>query len=140
MTVAGIAIISVLCDVILPEGQTRKYVKTVFGVVVSLVIIQPLIGLFTGNGFSWATSASQDMTVQEQYIESASNRQNQNTARSMKLTLEANDIAVDDINVSEASKTLTVQLGVQWTAKTEAKVQEIAKMYFPNYKLVIFWT
>ena len=139
VTVAGIAILSVLCDVILPDGQTRKYVKTVFGVMVTLVIIQPLIGLFDGN-FSFSTSIGQDIAVQEQYIENVTNRQNQYAINSMKKVLEANDISVENIEVSNVSKTLTIKLSVNHTAKAESKVKEVASTYFSNYKLVVIWT
>lgn len=43
VTVAGIAILSVLCDIVLPDGDTRKYVKTVVGIVVTLVMLQPIV-------------------------------------------------------------------------------------------------
>ena len=40
--------LTVLCDVILPVGQTKKYVKTVIGIVVTLVVVQPLLN-FVGQ-------------------------------------------------------------------------------------------
>lgn len=39
-TIVGIALLSVLCDVILPDGSTKKYIRTVTGVVVTLVVVK----------------------------------------------------------------------------------------------------
>ena len=49
LSVAGISIIGVLIELILPMGQTKKYVKGVFAFIVVLVIITPLPKLFGGE-------------------------------------------------------------------------------------------
>jgi stage III sporulation protein AF len=42
LSVAGIATISVLIDVVLPNGQTNKYIKGMFAFFMLLVIIAPI--------------------------------------------------------------------------------------------------
>jgi hypothetical protein len=42
LTVAGISVMSVLVDLMLPNGQTKKYIKGVFAFIVVLVIISPI--------------------------------------------------------------------------------------------------
>ena len=138
VTVAGIAILSVLCDVILPEGQTRKYVKTVFGVVVTLVIVQPVIGLFNGDRwFSFNGGALDD--VQEQYLESVGNRQNKNATDSVKLLLEYKGITVSDITVSDSEKCVTVHIGQTYSKECEDIVRVAVSSYFPDYEIVTIW-
>ena len=140
VTVAGIAILSVLCDVILPEGQTRKYVKTVFGVVVTFVIVQPLLGLFSGNfSLLWSTSDGVESNIQEQYVESVNARQNQIAAKYVKSTLDADNIAVDSISVSESAATVTLKLNVSYSAEHNQKVKEVVSRYFPSYEIVTIW-
>lgn len=140
VTVAGIAILSVLCDVILPEGQTRKYVKTVFGVVVTLVIVQPLIRIFDGNfDFSLSLSDGDSVGVQEQYIESVDTRQNENKIRLLKMMLEANNILVEDIAVSELDERVTLQLSTRYNQQYETKINEVVSSSFPGYETVIIW-
>ena len=138
VTVAGIAILSVLCDVILPEGQTRKYVKTVFGVVVTLVIVQPLIGLF--NDSDWFSFSSDSVDgIQEQYIESVDNRQNRNIADSLKLLLEYKDISVGSITVSNIEKSVTLQLEESYSKQHEDIVRVAVSSYFPDYEIITIW-
>lgn len=45
-TIVGIALLSVLCDIILPDGSTKKYIRTVVGVVVTLVVVNCILQLF----------------------------------------------------------------------------------------------
>lgn len=138
VTVAGIAILSVLCDVILPEGQTRKYVKTVFGVVVTLVIVQPLIGLFDNDGWFSFNNGSVD-DIQQQYIESVDNRQNKNAAESVKLLLEYKEVSVSKITVSELDKSVTIQIEETYCKQCEDIVQVVVSSYFPNYEIITIW-
>ena len=138
VTVAGIAILSVLCDVILPEGQTRKYVKTVFGVVVTLVIVQPLIGLFDSDGwFSFNGAAIDD--VQEQYLESVGNRQNKNAADSVKLLLEYKGVSASIVTVSDVEKCVTLQLEHTYSKEQEDIVRVVVSSYFPDYDIITMW-
>ena len=65
LSVAGIAILSVLADVILPVGQTKKYIKTVIGVVVTLVLVQPIFSIAAGDSI-FATDV--EVQPQQQYI------------------------------------------------------------------------
>ena len=67
LSVAGIAILSVLADVILPAGQTKKYIKTVIGVVVTLVLVQPVFSLAAGGGGD-LFDVGGAVEPQEQYI------------------------------------------------------------------------
>ena len=136
VTVAGIAILSVLCDVILPEGQTRKYVKTVFGVVVTLVIAQPIIGLFS-DGWSFTDSGMGE--IQHQYIESVDERHSKNAAESVKLLLKYKDITVSNITVSDLHKSVTVQLEETYSKQCEDVVKVVVDSYFPDYEIITVW-
>ena len=46
LSIAGVSMLGVLVELILPSGQTKKYVKGVFAFIVVLVIISPLPKLF----------------------------------------------------------------------------------------------
>ncbi|MCH5160078.1 MAG: stage III sporulation protein AF [Clostridiales bacterium] len=139
VTVAGIAILSVLCDVILPEGQTRKYVKTVFGVVVSLVIIQPLVGLFY-NGLSGIAVDNDSIYPQEQYLESAVSRQNQYALSTVAQLLDAKGIKVKNIQLNSTADRLTLELNSAYTSNSNAIVEQIASAYFPYAEIVTVWS
>ena len=139
VTVAGIAILSVLCDVILPEGQTRKYVKTVFGVVVSLVIIQPRVGLFS-TGVSSDVIDFDSAAPQEQYLTSVADRQNEYALKTVKQLLEYRGISVKGIQLNSSSDVIYLQLGVEYSADSNAIVEQVVAAYFPKTEIVATWS
>lgn len=50
ISVVGIVMITLLVDIILPEGETNKYIKGVMSIITVLVLIQPLPLLFSDEG------------------------------------------------------------------------------------------
>ena len=69
LSIAGVVILSVLAELVLPEGQMNKYTKVIFSFVILLVIIMPLPRLL-GKDFdiSKFLGGSQD-TLQDDYLE-----------------------------------------------------------------------
>ena len=135
LTVAGIAVLSVLCDIVLPQGQTRKYVKTVMGVVITFAIVQPLFGFLGGDitvSDSFTTPA-----LQQQYLDNAENRAQAEIADKAALSLRANGICVRDVTVSDGEVTVRAE-GVP-SAETEARIAAIAGVFFPNSPINTVW-
>lgn len=81
ISVVGIVILTVLSDVILPEGETSKYIKTVVGIVAVLVLVSPLPSILSGDlQFSLQSSNnSQTEQVQHSYLEYVCNAYEQYT-------------------------------------------------------------
>lgn len=50
--IVGIIVISVLVDVIMPSGQTSKFIKTIFGYLIILVILSPVFSFFSQKNVS----------------------------------------------------------------------------------------
>lgn len=68
MAVAGICILGVLVDLVLPNGQTKKYIKGIFAFFVVLVIISPLPNLLNKE-FSIDDIFEEDaFVIQEDFI------------------------------------------------------------------------
>ena len=68
ISISALALLTVLVDVVLPEGNTQKYVKAVIGVVLSFVIISSFANLvdeISGHGVDF----EEDVAVQQQFIE-----------------------------------------------------------------------
>ena len=45
LSVLGIVLVSVLIEIILPSGQTAKYIKSVFSIFVVYVLISPILSM-----------------------------------------------------------------------------------------------
>lgn len=68
LSVAGISVLGVLIELILPMGQTKKYVKGVFAFIVVLVIIAPLPKLFGGEYRAEDIFEEDAIIIQEDFI------------------------------------------------------------------------
>ena len=49
MAIVGVSVLGVLVDLVMPNGQTKKYIKGIFAFIVVLVIISPLPNLLNKN-------------------------------------------------------------------------------------------
>ena len=58
LSVAGISMLAVLIDLILPTGQTKKYIKGVFALIVVVVVITPIFDLFKSTSDTTNKAAS----------------------------------------------------------------------------------
>ena len=68
VSLLGIVVITLVCDVILPQGQTAKYVKTVISLVVVCSIVFPLVKML--SGFDWSFTFEQTSVVyQDSYLD-----------------------------------------------------------------------
>ncbi|MGN1201101.1 MAG: stage III sporulation protein AF [Candidatus Caccovivens sp.] len=69
LSIAGVIILSVLAEFILPEGQINKYTKVIFSFVILLVIILPLPQVF-GKDFDLSKFFYQsESSLQTEYLE-----------------------------------------------------------------------
>ncbi len=68
LSIAGVISLSVVVELLLPEGTLNKYIRSIFSFIVVLVIIAPLPSL-VGKQFSYSDlEIAQDYTLQEDYI------------------------------------------------------------------------
>lgn len=68
LSIAGVIVLSVLAEFVLPEGQINKYTKVIFSFVILLVIIMPLPGLF-GKDFNFDKYfGNSESSLQEDYL------------------------------------------------------------------------
>ena len=68
LSIAGIIAISVIVELILPEGSLNKYIRSIFSFIIVLVIIAPLPSL-VGKNFDFSQiSVEENYTLQEDYL------------------------------------------------------------------------
>lgn len=112
-----------LCDVIMTDGQCKKYVNTVLGVVITFVIAQPLVTLL-GN---FSAFDDTQVTLQQQYLDYTQESYLQYRVDALKLTLAQN--ALDVLSVIADGDDVTVVLANCDISVVQA-VKQIAKSYF----------
>ncbi|MEG1527737.1 MAG: stage III sporulation protein AF [Clostridia bacterium] len=90
IAVIGVVILTVLVDIIIPDGQTNKYIKGIMAIIVIFVIIQPLPIIFNSNLADLTTSDNQDpITIDTNFIEFVNNLSAQERENSLIIYLES---------------------------------------------------
>lgn len=68
LSIAGVIILSVMTEFVLPEGQMNKYIRVIFSFVILLTIIMPLPKLF-GKNIEFSDFLNQtEEVLQEDYL------------------------------------------------------------------------
>lgn len=101
----GIALLTVVCDAILPDGNTKKYVKTVIGIVVALTMILP-ITRFWKNLPSSDEYLTNGITTQQQYLDGISSQKQ--LARLQKVKNIVDELKVPNCSVDIRNNYLCV--------------------------------
>lgn len=90
-------IIGTVIEMILPEGNCKKYIKVVIGIYIVFTIVSPVITKFTGESISVSEALELDKYVQEAESSVATgnsiNADNQNNIMSMYVSGLKEDIA-----------------------------------------------
>lgn len=62
LSIAGIVVLTVMVDIIIPEGKTGKYIKGIFAMVTVLVIAMPLPKIFNSE-FDFSKLATESVGI-----------------------------------------------------------------------------
>lgn len=68
VSLLGIVVITLVCDVILPPGQTAKYIKTVISIIVVCAIVFPLVKVVKNMDINVFLDSA-EIGYQQSYIE-----------------------------------------------------------------------
>lgn len=99
MSVAGISILSVIVDLIMPNGQTKKYIKGIFAFVIVLVVISPLPSLINKN-FKIDDIFQDKINIQENYVYEVNRIKIENLEESILKDLSNSGLKGVNININ----------------------------------------
>ena len=68
LSIAGVCILSVVIDLVIPEGKTNGIIKNVFSYAIVLVVVMPLPKLLKSNNGFQDFFPQVDFTIQDDYI------------------------------------------------------------------------
>lgn len=127
VTITAIALLSVLCDVILPDGSTKKYAKTVFGIVVTLVIVQSAANVWKDF------SSAEELQAQQTYVKSVEERscgqKNEQLVSALKL------MGFDAV-VRQEGEMIFVEVCGETDEQDKAKIKNAVRSVFGKDKAV----
>lgn len=133
-SVAGIAVLSVLADVILPNGQTRKYVKTVIGVVVTMVLAQPVLNL---SEMRWSGLEQSEILPQQQYLKYVSAKNSDEY--SLQVALENAGFSHPKVSFSAKTQTYVAVMSEKHSEQLAQRAQNVAAACGLRQSVTFLW-
>lgn len=124
----GIAVLSVLVDILLPEGQTNKFIKGIFSLLVVFVLISPLAKLKNADFDYSEIFSSERIDVSESYLQKANEREQEILIADLTEMLETKGIKVEKIvlNLKDGNINNIEKVSVQTTqTNLSEKVKEL---------------
>ena len=77
-------IIATIIEMILPNGNCKKYIKVVIGIYILFTIVSPIITKVTGNNFNISEELNLDKFYEEADSKSIYNELNENNSDNIK--------------------------------------------------------
>lgn len=124
----GIAVLSVLVDILLPEGQTNKFIKGFFSLLVVFALISPLAKLKNADFDYSEIFSSERIDVSESYLQKANEREQEILIADLTEMLETKGIKVEKIvlNLKDGNINNIEKVSVQTTqTNLSEKVKEL---------------
>lgn len=111
LSVAGVCVLGVLVDLILPSGQTKKYIKGIFAFITVLVVISPLPSLVNSN-FSLSTIFGDEQTIviQEDFIYEV-NKQRLSSIENM-IEMDLSEQGIEDVDITLSANIFSDELSI----------------------------
>ncbi len=110
LSIAGVIILSVLAEFVLPDGQINKYTKVIFSFVVLLVIIAPLPKILNKDFDFSQFFKSEENVLQEDYLYQVN--LDKLTALNQKIVAEIKDEGLNGVEVSINANVLCKELEI----------------------------
>lgn len=111
LSIAGVCVLGVLVDLILPSGQTKKYIKGIFAFITVLVVISPLPSLVNSN-FSLSTIFGDEQTIviQEDFIYEV-NKQRLSSIENM-IEMDLSEQGIEDVDITLSANIFSDELSI----------------------------
>jgi len=101
LSIIGVVIMSVVVDLVMPNGSTSKFIKNIFAFVIIIVIISPIVSFLSNKNFNLEDFFSgTSITVQEDFISSVNKQLIDKMEEDILKTLKANGINQVQVGIS----------------------------------------
>lgn len=152
ISVVGTVLLTVLADVILPDGQTNKYVKTALSVVVILAMLAPVVKIADGSlsfvsydkqyqaqsQYLYMVEQKQESEIEQRLISELAKSGYKNCIVEAEATLNEQGLAIDKISVN--LKNAVIPDGMSNILVTEDITDIVSKQCgVASEKVVISW-
>ena len=111
LSIAGISVLSVVVDVLIPKGQMEKYVKGVFAFVMVLVIIAPIPKILSSEINMGEIFKSEEIVLQQNFLEQTN--QNKLTLCKQAVEAEIESRGIDGVKVTAYGNIFDIDMKIE---------------------------
>lgn len=139
MGLVGVVLLSVLVDILLPSGQTNKYIKGIFSLLVILTLLTPMIKLKNAD-FKLSDMIGDELVIDQGFLDDVHDREI--TALESKIEQELNNrgintkkvvLTVKDGNINSI---MNVSVQISDIANSDAVKNAVSGMLFIDKDMV----
>lgn len=139
MGLVGVVLLSVLADILLPSGQTNKYIKGIFSLLVIFTLLTPMIKLKNAD-FKLSDIIGDELVIDQGFLYDVHDREI--TALESKIEQELNNrgintkkvvLTVKDGNINSI---MNVSVQISDIANTDAVKNAVSGMLFIDKDMV----
>ena len=138
ISVCGIALLSVLVDVILPDGKMQKYVQVVVGIVLTFALLSPISRIFAekySSNISIDNNFSENTFLQQEFLDGIEAHKNLARIRQVEQAISSLAIANTSVSVQPNGYVL---VKVQCNKQTLDVLQSVLPVV--ESKIMILWS
>lgn len=100
LSITGVVIMSVVVDLVMPNGSTSKFIKNIFAFVIIIVIISPIVSFLSSKNLNLnEIFNSTTITVQEDFISNVNRQKIDKMKEDIIKNLKANGIKQVEIGI-----------------------------------------
>lgn len=93
LSIVGVIVLSVVVDLVMPNGSTSKFIKNIFAFVIVIVIISPIVSFLSNKNLVLDDFFKEkSIVVQDEFIASINRQLLDKTEEDIQKTLKANGI------------------------------------------------
>lgn len=108
LSIVGVIAIGVLLDILMPEGETNKYIKGIFSIVVVLVIVAPLPKLIKSDfNIEQIFAGTGNYEIDESFLDSVNNDKKKVLEKKLVEQMNTASVYVKSVRIDIDNKTNT---------------------------------
>lgn len=128
LALLGVVLLSVLVDILLPSGQTNKFIKGIFAILIIFVIITPLVRLKNKEFNLSNILEGGEIQIDTAFVDKTNERKAEQQKNQIIEVLKNNQIIVEDLVITYESGNINSITDVKVKTQNIDKTSTIKKI------------
>lgn len=147
MSIVGAAILGVLADLVMPEGSTKKYIKSIMSVITLFIILSPIPALINKKWDYSDIFGSNEIQADRKIVDNVNSQQIAILEESLEDKLGSDGFLGAEVKLTTLIKDNVIKIKavsvdvskceIQKDTKTLSKIKEKIKLYLDDTEITV---